>query len=495
MQDLVLAGLVVNSTTSENKRGASWKNANFSRNMGNPSGTGRISNVGNYYDRFRNRLIIPIRRVNGQVIAFGGRTLDGLSITSSDVGSSKPKASKYINSPETLAFIKSRTVFGLDLAKKSIIESGIAILVEGYFDAISLHNSGVPNAVAIMGTAVSIDQLMSVSECATKKRKEGIQIVILFDTDVAGQDAIRRTCTQVLPGLPATMDVRIGSLNSWKNLPPTVKDASDLCVSVESSNCENESVESVVGDIISAAVGWKEWMIDDVMTTQIGGIDPDSLAGKRVALSKAIKFIKSLPEVGAFRSLLVRYCVDRIAGENVEWKMQLQQEVLQLLDENVDSRRNYGTTFSSPVYPKLPERSITNYPSRALSNTLNNHVGTSYCDNIALDGDVDVDEMFSVGMDLTYTQRKQKRKRNVDEDMSLFREESMWQSENEIVPMNTTSGMETVFSHITARNLVESETCLLTLYIRFPELRKVVILSKYGVFELKILKHNIHISL
>lgn len=94
------------------------------------------------YDRFRHRVIFPIRDVSGRVIAFGGRAL----------GDSEPK---YLNSPETPAYVKGENLYGLDVAREAIRREGFAILVEGYLDLIALHQAGFENAVASLGTALT----------------------------------------------------------------------------------------------------------------------------------------------------------------------------------------------------------------------------------------------------------------------------------------------------------------------------------------------------
>ena len=104
-----------------------------------------VERQGGVYDKFRNRVMIPIADDRGRVVGFGGRVLgDGVP--------------KYLNSPETPLFNKRRLLFGLNRAKKAIRETGRAILVEGYMDAISLAAAGVPNAVASLGTAFTAEQ-------------------------------------------------------------------------------------------------------------------------------------------------------------------------------------------------------------------------------------------------------------------------------------------------------------------------------------------------
>ncbi len=99
-----------------------------------------------YYDRFRDRLMIPICDLRGRVIGFGGRTLSD-------------EQPKYLNSPETELFDKGNTLYGLDRAKDSISKTDRAVVVEGYFDVIALHAAGITSAVAALGTALSLAQV------------------------------------------------------------------------------------------------------------------------------------------------------------------------------------------------------------------------------------------------------------------------------------------------------------------------------------------------
>lgn len=125
---------------------------------------------GRYIDRFRKRLMFPIQDVRGRVIAFGGRVLDD----------SKPK---YINSPENIVYSKGRHLYGLNVAKK--YETQKIIIVEGYMDAVSLHQRGIHNAVASLGTAMTEAQ-------GRLLRKSSEQIIIGYDSDGAGQAATQR---------------------------------------------------------------------------------------------------------------------------------------------------------------------------------------------------------------------------------------------------------------------------------------------------------------
>ena len=128
---------------------------------------------GKLFDRFRDRLMFPIIDVRGNVIGFGGRIMNNRD----------PEAAKYLNSPETMIFNKRKNLFALNLAKKS--KQGFLILVEGYMDAIALHQYGFDCAVASLGTALTEDGANLLSKYTD-------QVVLIYDGDAAGQRAAQR---------------------------------------------------------------------------------------------------------------------------------------------------------------------------------------------------------------------------------------------------------------------------------------------------------------
>src|SRR5215510_3091620 len=127
---------------------------------------------GGSYDRFRGRLMFPVFDVQGRPIAFGGRTL-------------KDEDAKYINSPETAAYVKGRNLFGLNLTRDEIRRQGFAILVEGFLDLIVPYQFGITNAVASLGTALTSDQVKLLSRFARK-------VVVNYDGDRAGVAAAKK---------------------------------------------------------------------------------------------------------------------------------------------------------------------------------------------------------------------------------------------------------------------------------------------------------------
>ncbi|MDP3082296.1 MAG: DNA primase [Rubrivivax sp.] len=140
------------------------------------------------YDWFRDRIMFPIRAVQGEVIGFGGRVLDD----------SKPK---YINSPETPLFSKGRELYGLFEARQALRDKGYALVVEGYMDVVALAQSGLPNAVATLGTACS-------SEHVQKLFRFTDAVVFSFDGDAAGRRAAARALEASLPHATDLRNVR-----------------------------------------------------------------------------------------------------------------------------------------------------------------------------------------------------------------------------------------------------------------------------------------------
>lgn len=132
-----------------------------------------VRDEGGVYDRFRDRLVIPIRDARGRTVGFGARAL------------AKDAQPKYLNSPQSALFDKSHLLFGLDLARRSIRETETAVIVEGYMDVIQAHQAGHANVVAQMGTALTEAQLKLLARYANR-------LILALDPDAAGQMATRR---------------------------------------------------------------------------------------------------------------------------------------------------------------------------------------------------------------------------------------------------------------------------------------------------------------
>ncbi len=130
---------------------------------------------GQYYDKFRNRIIFPIFSPNGRVIAFGGRVFQG-----------EDNVAKYLNSPESTIYVKRKSLYGLFHSKDEIRKQNKAILVEGYMDVIALYQHGIKNVIASSGTSLTEEQVRLLSRY-TKN------IVVIFDADTAGKKAALRS--------------------------------------------------------------------------------------------------------------------------------------------------------------------------------------------------------------------------------------------------------------------------------------------------------------
>lgn len=147
---------------------------------------------GRVYDRFRDRLMFPIRNPYGKMAGFGGRALNPDDVP------------KYLNSPATDVFDKGRLLYGLDMARAGMRKSDQAVIVEGYMDVIGLHQAGYPNAVAPMGTALTEAQFNLIKRLTTN-------IVLALDPDAAGQNATLRGLETARRALDQTEDISIDS--------------------------------------------------------------------------------------------------------------------------------------------------------------------------------------------------------------------------------------------------------------------------------------------
>lgn len=184
---------------------------------------GRASS-GRFYDRFRGRLIFPIKSLSGQTVAFGGRIIAG------------EDEAKYINSPDTPIYKKGEHLYGLAQARRSIAGMGQALLTEGYMDVLTLHQFGYTNAVGVLGTALTTDQIKRLTAFVSN-------IALIFDGDRAGRKAAFRAaemllckgvrCTAVI--LPEGEDIdsllRTAGKKAFDDLLAKAPDAFSYCVS------------------------------------------------------------------------------------------------------------------------------------------------------------------------------------------------------------------------------------------------------------------------
>ena len=164
---------------------------------------------GKTYDRFRGRLMFPVFDTQGRPIAFGGRTL-------------KNEDAKYINSPETAAYIKGRNLYGLNLTRDQIRRDGFAILVEGFLDLIVPYQFGIRNVAASLGTALTSDQVKLLSRFAHK-------VVVNYDGDRAGVQAAKKSIEILL-----AEDIEVKVLVLPENADPMSSSESSAQASISS---------------------------------------------------------------------------------------------------------------------------------------------------------------------------------------------------------------------------------------------------------------------
>lgn len=209
---------------------------------------------GRVYDRFRNRLMIPIRDERGRVVGFGGRALDA------------EEGAKYINSPQSALFDKSGLLFGLDTGRRAIRESGTVVIVEGYMDVIQAHQAGYHNVVAQMGTAMTENQIRLVAP------RHASRIVLALDADEAGQSAARRSldvARQVLRDYAGRLSVDLRILQV-----PAGKDPDDWL---------RQSPEKW-DDLVAKAQGVADYVID----TEMAALPEAPSINEREALARRV---------------------------------------------------------------------------------------------------------------------------------------------------------------------------------------------------------------
>ena len=205
---------------------------------------------GSFYDTFRNRLMFPVIDVRGDVIGFSGRILSG-------------DGAKYMNSPDTLVYNKSRNLFGLNLAKKS--KSGYLLLVEGNVDVVSLHQAGFDSAVASLGTALTAEQARLMSRYTS-------EIILCYDADEAGQKAAQRAI-----GLLEKLDMKVRVLR--------IPDAKD----------PDEYLKKKGADAFRNLLTGSEDQIDYRLNSVKAKYDLGTDAGKVGFLKEATELLATLP--------------------------------------------------------------------------------------------------------------------------------------------------------------------------------------------------------
>ncbi|MCU0786684.1 MAG: DNA primase [Verrucomicrobia bacterium] len=212
----------------------------------------RKDNSGHYYDRFRGRLMFPICDEQGRVIAFSGRLLQP-----------DAKAAKYVNSPETPIFSKSRVFYGLDKARRAVLEAGFAVVCEGQLDMIACFMAGVENVVAPQGTALTADHARILKRYAS-------EAVLCFDSDEAGQNATLRSLDGLLE---SGLAVRVATIPA--------PDDPDSYIKAQGAQAFRSLIEQ--------APGFFDWLLDRLCRQHSMESDRGRLAIARVMAESLAK--------------------------------------------------------------------------------------------------------------------------------------------------------------------------------------------------------------
>jgi DNA primase len=228
---------------------------------------------GRRYDRFRGRLMFPIRNRDSRIVGFGGRAL----------GDARPK---YLNTAQTTVFDKSANLYAIDLAKEAIRKSDTAVIVEGYVDAIMAHQVGHANVVASMGTALTEAQVGLLKRLTAR-------IVLALDSDAAGQAAMLRGIETMRGALDydekAVVDPR-QMIRFERKLNTEI-----LVLTLPEGKDPDEFLRARPGDW-PALVGSAEPLLDFVMRAVVGGIDLSDPKAKSAAVGQLAPLIRELPD-------------------------------------------------------------------------------------------------------------------------------------------------------------------------------------------------------
>lgn len=220
-----------------------------------------VNNNGHMTDRFFNRVMFPVHDVQGRSIAFGGRV----------IGQGEPK---YLNTSETPVFHKSSNMFGIDKAKSSIVTKRTAIVVEGYTDVIAMHEAGITNAVATLGTALTAQHVKLLSRFAST-------IVYLFDGDSAGQKAAMRASEFI----------------DWSSAVESGRDPIELNVVVLPDNMDPaEFVAAKGAQALNDRVAAAEPLLDFCIKRKLESYDLTKPQMKAKALEEALKIISPIKD-------------------------------------------------------------------------------------------------------------------------------------------------------------------------------------------------------
>ncbi len=263
----------------------------------------RKNQSGNYYDFFRGRVLFPIIDLKGNTIAFGGRTL----------GNDKPK---YINTPDTKYFSKSRVLYGLNEAKYYARDFGYLVVVEGYMDVIAMHRNGFKNTVATLGTSLTKEHATLLSRFTDK-------IVMMFDSDSAGQKAISRSIDVFSAG---AFDIRIAKVPSGKDPDEFFKTNS------------HDDMKS----ILDSALSIDEYIVKFLFNNR----DINKIPDKKAIIKELTQWIILLKRIG-----------DNLISQSITTKV---AEMLGIMPNELQKQMSYYARYNHIYKNKESIKNVTN---------------------------------------------------------------------------------------------------------------------------------------
>ncbi len=274
---------------------------------------------GTRYDRFRNRLMIPIKDAGGRMAGFGARTLDPDGIP------------KYLNSPQTAVFDKSRLIFGLDLMKRQIREARQVVIVEGYMDVMQAWQAGFKNVVAQMGTALTQDQLRLLKRY-TKR------FILALDADAAGASATMRSLEVARGVLDRDTEIRFDARGLVRNEGRLQAEIQVVTLP------EGEDPDMIIrrdAELWTTLIDQAKPVVAYVIDVATAGLNPDDAKAKSAAAQQVLPLINDVEdplEREHYRQMLAR-------------KLGVDERVLRRVTASASPRRRPVVSSSEPVQP------------------------------------------------------------------------------------------------------------------------------------------------
>ena len=349
-----------------------------------------ISNENNHIDRFRGRIMFPIKSISGRVIGFGGRIID-----------SNKKIAKYINSPESKIYNKSKILYGIYESKQFIVKNDVCFLVEGYMDVVQLHEHGIKNVLATSGTSLTKDQIILIKRLTSN-------IIILFDGDQAGLSASMRSIDMILEeGLNVKIcqfpdgedpDSFVKKYKHDKMIEYIDEESKDLIDFIISVNDEFEKDEDKKVDLIKSILKSIS-LIPDLLKQEVYikklssvlSIEESSLfrsfsnikVGKKLQKSKSRQYSKNIVKIESPKkedksgyiyqlerqiiSILLKYGVEEIVFEDIFLNKNEKGDI-------VESRKEIRSKVYEKIYLDLQQDEIefTHAPFKEIYNKLIN---------------------------------------------------------------------------------------------------------------------------